>query len=215
MSGDRSDVRSVAQPGPGPAARGVDWAGRAALAALGLAALTVAGGLAALGPYADVAALLAPRPPFEERPAAGVTEMAAVLQRIGSAGIDMYLRQLRWDLLVVLANVGWLGIWLHGAAAHLLSARWRRVVATAGALVPAAADLVEDAALALALTSYPALEPTTVAIAGLATQVKLVTFGGAVVAAIGLSISWGVRRVRCLWRLWRSGELRRGAAAAR
>lgn len=176
-------------------------AGLLALAAL--AALLLAGLLAAFGPYDDVRSVMAPRVPLEERPASSAPEMHEVLQRIGPAGRSTYTRQLRWDLVIVAANATWLLIWLRAVARRTLRHAVARTVPVLMAAVPALADLVENAVLLRVVAAHPVVDEVLVRLAAAATTAKLLSFAAAVAVGLGLS-AWVLARTLRERHAWRA-----------
>ncbi len=171
--------------------------GRTAVTRVALAAgaFIVAAALSAVGPYADIGQRMARRAPFEEHPAVSVAEAVAVLERLGDAGRAAYARQLAVDVLVIVANATWLGLWLLAVGGRTFPGRVARVVPPALTLAPALADLAEDAALGLILRAHPTPSALLVATAAIATRVKLVMFVVAVAVALALTVLVAVRGV--------------------
>lgn len=161
---------------------------------LAVAAFVVAGALSAVGPYAGIRARMAPRAPLEERPATTDADMRAVLDRLGPDGRAAYRRQLAADLLVVAANATWVGLWLSAVGRRTLPGAAAGVVAPTLAVLPAIADLTENAALALAIGAHPAPGAGLIGVAAVATRAKLALFAVAIVAGVALSAVLVARR---------------------
>lgn len=151
---------------------------------LAVVALVIAGMLSGIGPYADIRQRMAPRAPFEEAPAASVDDMVAALERIGADGRAAYARQLAVDVVVIVTNATWLGLWLLAVGRRTLGGWARRVVPAAVTALPALADLSENVALGLVLGAHPAPSAWLVQIASNATRVKLALFVLAVAVAL-------------------------------
>ncbi len=135
---------------------------------------------------------MAPRPPFEERPAAGAEEMGSALERIGPAGRALYLHQLRWDLLLLMANAIWLLVWLRAVAVRVLGPRGGVVASTLAGL-PALADIGENLCLAAVLGTHP--QPSGwLTLAGVATTAKFTLLALALLTALALTLAWLARR---------------------
>lgn len=164
--------------------------------ALALAAFFLAGWLAAFGPYDELRALMAPRLPLEEQPADSPAQLQALLQALGESGRAAYRRQLAWDLLLVAANATWLGLWLLTLLRRLLPGPRSRPLALGLTALPCAADLAEDALLAIALRSFPDLPPTLAPLVATATAAKLHLLMLVVAAALLMSLGLGVQRLR-------------------
>lgn len=162
---------------------------------LAVVALVIAGMLSGIGPYADIRQRMAPRAPFEEAPAASVDDMVAALERIGADGRAAYARQLAVDVVVIVTNATWLGLWLLAVGRRTLGGRGRRVVPAALTALPALADLSENVALGLVLGAHPAPSAWLVEVASSATRAKLALFVIAVAVALAQTAVVVARRI--------------------
>lgn len=177
-------------------------------------AFVAAGLLATFGPYADVRSRLNPRTPFEEAPASTGVAAAAVLDSIGPAGRSVYLRQLRWDVVLIVCNALWLGIWLRAAMRRTLPGRQSAAIALALVALPAAADLLENGAIWQMIESFPAAAEGWVRVASYATRCKHAAFGLAVLSAAGCSVGLLVGKLRQRARMRRTVRRRTTAQKA-
>ena len=153
----------------------------------GGAALVVALLIALVGPYPELAHRFGERHPFEIRPASTTAEAAAILEAIGASGRDLYLRQLRWDYLLISAYGA--GILVLGRGLTGL-ARWRHgraIVPAIIALLPVVADTVENMALRRIVTDAPEVDWLWLEVARIATYAKLGTLAlaGVVLVVLG------------------------------